>query len=165
MATAGNDAYLGEIQESSDGCSPGDWAYGRVYFCSRKYASRDNISSAVIQYNEEVGRAFVSYRVTTDATRFCASIQIAASQSLLRMVGDLSRLIRSCRTHAMLATRVDLASHDASRKNKLLYFANLDSALQFIVDKGRDASPADLEKKLTEDRHYVTYQTCVDACT
>ena len=67
--------------------------------------------------------------------------------------------------HTCNATRVDLASHDASRKNKLLYFANLDSALQFIVDKGRDASPADLEKKLTEDRHYVTYQTCVDACT
>ncbi|CCI11668.1 unnamed protein product [Albugo candida] len=142
MTTASNDVYVGETQESSDGCSPADWAYGRAYFYSRDYASRDDITSAIIEYNEKVGRAF---RATTDATR-----GFEPPHTLV--------------PHTCDATMVDLASYEASRGNKSSYVALIDSALQFVVDKGRDASPAEMHKKLMADGRRLTYQTCVDAC-
>ncbi|CCI46981.1 unnamed protein product [Albugo candida] len=163
MATNGSDGYVGETQESSDGCSPGDWADGRAYFYSRDYASRNDISRSIIEYNENVGRAFRV--ISSDNRRY--KVLCVDSNCSFTVAFAYGRGFEPPHTfvpHTCDATRVDLASYEASRGSKSSYVAFLDSARQFVLDKGRDASPAEMQKKLTAEGRRLTYQTCVDAC-
>ena len=129
MTTASNDVYVGETQESSDGCSPGDWAYGRAYFYSRDYASRDDITSAIIEYNEKVGRTFRV--ISSDHRRYkVLCVDPNCSFAIAFAYGRGFEPPHTFVPHTCDATRVDLASYEASRGNKSSYVALIDSVLQ-----------------------------------
>ena len=129
MTTASNDIYVGETQESSDDWSPGDWAYGRAHFYSRDYASRDDITSAIIEYNEKVGRTFRV--ISSDHRRYkVLCVDPNCSFAVAFAYGRGFEPPHTFVPHTCNATMVDLASYEASRGNKSSYVALIDSVLQ-----------------------------------
>ena len=120
MTTGSNDVYVGETQESSDGCSQGDWAYGRAYFHSCGYASRDDITSAIIEDNEKVGRTFS----VISSDHRCYKVLCVDSNCSFAVAFAYDRGFEPRHTfvrHACDTKSVDLASYEASRGNKSSY--------------------------------------------
>lgn len=166
MAPADDDDgdYVAESQESDSSAPSHDGEEeGRVNLFSRDYTCHEDVVSAVVDYNHTHGRAFKV--VSSDYRRYKAvcvdpmcTFVIAFSYG--NGFGPPSRFA----PHSCDATQVDLAAFSASRGMKASYLARVAEVRQFVIDNGREASPADLHRLLCAAGRSVTYQSCVFAC-
>lgn len=175
MASSNDDDYVQETEGSCDedrgrpsrsrslGDSSDDDTAADDFFEKRAYGDRADIKRAVVEYNEKYGRGFKI--VSSDHRRFkavCvdAECEFVVGFSYGRGIGPPGRFA----PHTCDPTSVDVDDHVASRARKASYLVELPEVRQFVVDNGRDSSPADLKKLLKSQGRQVTYRSCADAC-
>lgn len=149
------------VVPSSDSSDTDD--NGDDFFTARSYANRDDIRNAVVEYNDNHGRAFSV--LSSDHRRYKAvcvdpDCDFVVAFAFGRAFGPPTRFVR----HTCDATAVNHDGHSASRARRTAFLIQLPEVRQFVIDNGRNTSPTLLKKLLVSNGRKVSYRSCVEAC-
>ena len=163
MSRDDSDANDDETRSADDDAVQDDDGEERQFFLSRSFTCRDDIVKAVVEYNHHHGRAY--HVLTSDHRRYRAicvdqECGFVVAFAYGRAFGPPSVV----RPHTCDPTKVDLHGFLAGRADRPTHLIKLDAVRQFVINNGRGASPADLQRLLARDGRSVSYQTCVDVC-